>query len=170
MAKALEIFFVFNYTFDFSNFIDLLGIIVNSALAFWIVRTIQNKLTNKRVLKDHFISEIKEIRSEYNEYIKNIYNGSVVPQEALRWFKLQNIKKIHLMEDVTNIYKISSPQLTTFHTDLRELVTNSPEFSNNYRSNLPVSFSTATKRELDRIQLTYNGIFNKLIIKVNDSN
>ncbi|MDR2684961.1 MAG: hypothetical protein LBB53_06235 [Prevotellaceae bacterium] len=37
--------------FDISDYISIVGIVVNSILAVWIVRTIQNKLTNKRVLK-----------------------------------------------------------------------------------------------------------------------
>lgn len=169
MAKTLGIVFIFNYTFDFSDIISALGIIVNSILAIWIVKTIQNKLTNKRVLKDHFISEIKDIRNEYNQYIKNIEKGNIKPQESPRWFKLQNIKLDHLMNHINEIYNIPFPQLITFHSELRELITNSSELISNYRNNTPVTFSTTTIRKLDRIQSKYIGIYNKLIIKINDS-
>lgn len=169
MGEALKIVFVFNYNFDFSNFIDFLAIVVNSILAIWIVKTIQNKLTNKRVLKDHFISEIKDVRTEYNDYMKDIYADRIVPQETLRWFKLLNVKRIHLMSDITSIYKVTFLEWNNFHTDLRELVTNCPEFNANFRSNSAITFSLATKRKLDIIQRQYNGIFNKLIIGINDA-
>lgn len=170
MGDALRFIFSFNFTLDFSNFIDILGIIVNSLLALWIVQTIQNKLANKRVLKDHFISEVKDIRTEYNEYIKDIYGERLIPRETLRAFKLLNIKKDNLLSDIADIYKVAEPNLNSFHVDLRELITNSPEYSANFRNNSPVSFSGVTKIKLDRIQVNYNGVFNKLIIKINDAN
>ena len=84
MGDVLKFIFVFNYSLDFSDYIEITGIIVNFFLAIWIVKTIQNKLTNKRVLKDHFISEIKELRVEYNAYIKDCYDGKLIPKETLR--------------------------------------------------------------------------------------
>ncbi|SHG37471.1 hypothetical protein SAMN05443549_103432 [Flavobacterium fluvii] len=169
MGDALKIFVVFNCSLDFSDCIEIFGIIVNFFLAIWIVRTIQNKLNNKRVLKDHFISEIKELRIEYNDYIKNCYAGNLIPQDTLRWFKLINIKTIHLMGEISNLYKVNCPELNSFHNDLRDIITNAPEYSTNFRRNNPVAFSSITKRQIDLIQLTHYGLFNKLIRLVNDA-
>jgi len=170
MGNALKFVFVFNYSLDFSDFIEVIGILVNFCLAIWIVKTIQNKLTNKRVLKDHFISEIKDLRVDYNEYIKNCYSGNLIPQDTLRWFKLINIKTIHLMNDVTDLYNVTSPELNSFHNDLRDIITNAPEYSANFRLNSPVVFTSATKRRIDLIQLNHYGLFNKLVRLVNDCN
>jgi hypothetical protein len=38
-----------------SDWISIITLIVNSGLAIWIVSTIQRKMNNRRVLKDHFI-------------------------------------------------------------------------------------------------------------------
>ena len=57
-----------------SDWISIIGIIINSSLSIWLVITIQNRLTNKRVLKDHFITEIKDIRSEYKIFLNNLYS------------------------------------------------------------------------------------------------
>jgi hypothetical protein len=170
MDDVLKFFVVLKFSLEFSDYIEIFGIIVNFILAIWIVQTIQNKLTNKRVLKDHFICEIKELRLEYNDYIKNCYAGNLIPQETLRWFKLINIKTIHLMNDVQDLYKVSCPELTSFHNDLRDIITNSTEYSTNFRPNTPVVFSSITKRQMDLIQLTHYGLFNKLVRLVNDAN
>lgn len=170
MGDILKFIFVFKYSLDFSDFIDVFGIIVNFFLAIWIVKTIQNKLTNKRVLKDHFISEIKELRVDYNLFIKDCYDGNLIPKDTLRWFKLRNIKNTHLMNDVNELYNISSDDLNSFQSDLSDLITNSIEYSSNYRSNHVVIFKASTKRELDLIQARYYGLFNKIIRSVNDSN
>lgn len=170
MDDLLNFFILFKISLDFSDFIEIAGIVVNFFLAIWIVKTIQNKLTNKRVLKDHFICEIKELRVEYSEYIKKCYAGNLVPQDTLRWFKIVNIKATHLMNDVEELYKINCPELTLFHNDLRDAITNSNEYSQNFRANNPVSFNARTKRTIDLIQLAHYGLFNKLVRHVNDSN
>ena len=169
MGTSIDFNFLFNFNLDFSDFIEILSICVNAALGFWIVRTIQNKLTNQRVLKDHFISEIKDLRAEYNEFIKKMYSGLVEPQETLRWFKIASIKKNHLLTDIRDIYTTGDDKLDEFHNKLHDIVINSNEFIMNYRANSPISSSRITHRKLDNIQATYNGIFNKLIIMVNDS-
>ena len=60
-----------------ADWIALFGVLVNAGLAYWIVRTIQNNLTNKRVLKDHFINEIKEIRNDYKTCLNNLYSNKL---------------------------------------------------------------------------------------------
>lgn len=169
MGKALDFFFVFNWTFNFADLISLFGIIINSALAIWIVKTIQNKLANKRVLKDHFIAELKDLRIEYLDFIKVIHEGNLLPKLALRKFKSLEIKKKHLFENLLEIYNIDAERLDNFHFELRELITNSTEYSRNFRTNNPVIFTPQTIRTLDRIQMNYDGTFNSLIIKINDS-
>lgn len=171
MGDALKFFVVFNCSLDFSDCIEIFGIIVNFFLAIWIVKTIQNKLTNKRVLKDHFICEIKELRAEYIEYIKNCYAGTIVPQDTLRWFKLINMKKNHLINDVRELYHVSCPELNSFHNDLHDIITNSPEYSANFRMNNTVVLSSSTKRRIDLIQIrhSHNSLFNKFVRLVNDA-
>lgn len=168
MGTAIDFNFLFNFNLDFSDFIEILSIGVNAILGFWIVRTIQNKLTNQRVLKDHFISEIKDLRAEYNEFVKRMYNGLIEPQETLRWFKIASIKKNHLLSDIRDIYTTSDDKLDEFHNKLHDIVINSNEFIMNYRTNSPIRSSPITQRKLDNLQTAYNGIFNKLIIIVNN--
>lgn len=170
MGDGLKFYFVFNYSLDFSDYIEIFGIVVNSFLAIWIVKTIQSKLTNKRVLKDHFISEIIELRIDYNSYIKDCFDKKVLPKDIPRKFKLIHTKKTHLMKDVMELYKISCPDLDIYHDELREIITNSSEYNANYRSNTPVAFTHNTKRQIELIQSTHYGLFNKLIRFVNDSN
>lgn len=168
MGKALDFIFSFNFTFDFSNIIDIVGLFVNSFLAFWIVNTIQKKMADKRVLKDHFINEIKDLRSEYNDYLRKLSYMVISPKETPRFFKYLDIKKNHLLNDLDSIYCVNNDKLNSFHSELRELITNCEEFIDNYRDNKEFALKSNTKAKLDRIQIKYNGIFNELIISVND--
>lgn len=170
ISSGVNIFFNFNFDISFSELIDILSIVVNSFLAIWIVKTIQNKLNNKRVLKDHFISEIKDLRSEYNDYLRKLSYMAISPKGTPRFFKYLDIKKNHLLNDLGSIYCVKNDKLNLFHSELRELITNCEEFTENYREDNEFSLRSKTKAKLDRIQIKYNGIFNELIISVNDCN
>ena len=155
-----------------SNWISLLGIAVNSVLAYWIVRTIQNKLTNKRVLKDHFILEVKEIRSEYKTCLSNLYNNKAHPENVIPWFKLMNIKVADLMKLISKKYHVQENILLPYQNELRELITNNDDFTHQFeekkQKNLPVEFSDNSRHTFIKFQQKHNHIFNDIIVLIND--
>ncbi len=151
-----------------ADWIALFGVAVNAGLAYWIVRTIQNKLTNKRVLKDHFISEMKDIRTEYKNCLNNLYSNNTNPQRIIPWFKLMNIRVNDLMILINQKYKIDIKKLEPYQNELRELITNNNDFINQFRND-KVVFSEASRSELIKFQQTHNKLFNEIIIAINDS-
>lgn len=155
-----------------TDWIALIGVAVNAILAYWIVRTIQNKLTNRRVLKDHFINEVKEIRSEYKICLTNLYNNKTHPENVIPWFKLMNIKVSDLMKLIHTKYKIPVNSLLPYQNDLRELVTNNDEFNHQFKekkeANKPVEFSDNSRHSLIKFQQEHNHIFNDIIVAIND--
>lgn len=154
-------------SFDTSNWIDIIGIVVNAGLAYWVVRTIQNKLTNKRVLKDHFINEIKDIRTEYKNCLTNLYSNNTHPQRIIPWFKLMNIRVNDLMILINQKYKIDLKKLEPYQNELRELVTNNNDFIGQFKKE-KITFSEASRSELIKFQQTHNKLFNEIIIDIND--
>lgn len=155
-------------SFNIANWIDLIGIIVNAGLAYWVVRTIQNKLTNKRVLKDHFINEIKDIRTEYKNCLNNLYSNKSHPQRIIPWFKLMNIRVSDLLMLINQKYKINLKTLDPYQNELRELVTNNQDFIHQFKKD-KITFSETSRSELLKFQQTHNKLFNEIIIDINDS-
>ena len=155
-----------------SNWISLIGILINSILAYWIVKTIQNKLTNKRVLKDHFILEVKEIRAEYLICLTNLCNNNTHPENVIPWFKLMNTKVKDLMKHISKKYRVSETVLLPYQNELRELITNNDDFTNQFKDkkdkNLPVEFSDNSRHTFIKFQQEHNHIFNDIIVLIND--
>lgn len=158
----------FTTKFEPADWIALLGILINSALAYWIVKTIQNRLTNKRVLKDHFINEIKDIRSDYKTCFNNLYSNSTNPKRIIPWFKLMNIRVDDLMTFVNSKYNINKKFLEPYQIEFRELITNNADFISHF-NNDKVVFSETSRMQLIRFQQTYGKLFNSLIIAINDA-
>lgn len=155
-------------TLEANDWISIAGIVVNSVLAVWIVRTIQNKLTNKRVLKDHFIMEIKEIRIEYKCFLNNLYSSKTVAKSIIPWFKLMNIKVNDIMDLINEKYNIDKAILNPYQNDLRELITENKDFIMNFESKDAIDFSEVSKTQFIKFQQDNNYLFNKIIVKIND--
>ena len=151
-----------------ADWIALFGVVVNSGLAYWIVRTIQNKLMNKRVLKDHFINEIKEIRDEYKTCLNNLYSNNTHPQRVIPWFKLMNIKVDDIMTIVHTKYFINKDKLKPYQIELQELITNNEDFMSQYNKE-KVVFSQTSRTQLMKFQQSHNQLFNQIIIIINDA-
>lgn len=151
-----------------TDWIAILGVAVNAGLAYWIVRTIQNKLTNKRVLKDHFINEIKEIRNDYKTCLNNLYSNNTHPHRIIPWFKLMNIKVDDLMTIVYTKYKIDKSKLKPYQIDLPDLITNNDDFMAQYNTD-KVIFTESSRSQLIKFQQSHTQLFNAIIIAINDA-
>jgi len=152
-----------------AEWVSLIGIIVNSLLAYWIVKTIQNRLTNKRVLKDHFINEIKDKRNEFKSYLNKLYSNQITGKKAIPWFKLMYIKVDDIMSLIDLKYKINKQLLNPYQIELRELITENSDFINQFQSDTPIQFSEESKSKFIIFQQKHNHLFNEIIIRINDS-
>ncbi len=148
--------------------ISVVGLIINSILAIWIVKILQNNLANKRYLKDYLIEEIKDIRLEYRRFLNDLNSGKLKPKNILPWFKLMNIKVQDIMEIISKKYKIDKDSLKSYQIELRELVTEFKEFNSNYKENKFVKLNDSTLKELIRFQQENNSVFNSIIMKINE--
>ena len=150
-----------------SDWISIIGIIINSSLSIWLVITIQNRLTNQRVLKDHFITEIKDIRSEYKIFLNNLYSNNTRVKSVIPWFKLMNIKVIDIMRTINEIYKIDENILNPYQNELRELITENEDFISSFNLEQNIIFSDNSKTKIIEFQQKNNSLFNRLIIEIN---
>lgn len=152
-----------------ADWINIVSVIVNICIAIWITHVLQNKFTNNRTLKDHFINEIKDVRAEYKGFLNRLYSNSTNPKELLPWFKLMNIRVKDLVMLMNNRYEVAEDFLNPYQNDLRELITESDDFNRCYRDRQLI-LTENLKRDLMRFQQEHQRLFNELIIKINDSN
>jgi len=151
-----------------SDIIAIIGVIVNSFLAIWIVITLQNNLANKRYLKDHLIQEVKDLRGEYKKFLNELYQGKLRPKQILPWFKLMNIKTQDVMEIVNQKYGLDKDILRNYQIELRNIVTEQEEFNENFKENNCFPLKESSLKEILQFQQNNNSKFNKLIIEIND--
>ena len=154
--------------FDTGNYIDIIAIIVNVLLTIWIVFVFQDRSNNKRILKDLYINEIKELKNDYKIYLTNLYNCKVSPKNIIPWFKLMNIKVTDIMEEINCIYKIDKNILYPYQNELRDLLTDNEDFNNQFNDE-KLNLSSNSKNSLIKFQQEKNKLFNQIILKINNS-
>lgn len=149
--------------------ISIIAILVNLGLTVWIVKVIQRQLTDKRTLKNHFITEVIEIRSIYRDKLSDLYAGKSYAKSLISWFKLMNIKINDLMLLINKIYDIDIGILKPYRSELRLLITEMKEFTEGYEFDKPIKFSSHSKQQILKFQDRHNNIFNNLIVQINDA-
>lgn len=154
---------------DISNCIEIIGIIVNAILAFWVVNELQKKIDNQRTLKNHFISEVKEIQKDYQKYLSKLYNGKMTPKKTLAWFKLMNIKINNLIELIHSIYGIDDKILHPYQVKLRELITENDDYINKFKEDNTISLSDKSKNSIMNFHDKNRIIFSRLIVTINNA-
>lgn len=151
-----------------SDWVQIASIVVNVGLTIWIVIILQNKLTNRRSLKDYVIEEIKGFRQEYRTFFNNLCSNKVQAQTVLAWFKLMNIKITDLMDIVDKQYNIDKNTLAPFQNELRDLITENEDFIRCFQSK-SIEFSTTSQSSIIKFQQDNSHLFNKIIVLINEA-
>lgn len=151
-----------------SEWISVITLLVNSILAIWIARTIQNSFTNKRILKDHFINEVKDIRNDYSIWLNDLSSNKINPKLVTPWFKLMSIRIKDLMLIISNKYDIDKNLLNPYQNDLRELITDNEDYIKQYQKNELLILTEASQKLIIKFQQENNLVFNKIIVAIND--
>jgi hypothetical protein len=95
-----------NCNLSTSDIINLIGLIIHSTLAVYIVIILQKNLANKRHLKDFLISEIKNLRIEYKKFFNELCSGNLRAKKIIPWLKLLNIKSYNTLKIIKKKYKV----------------------------------------------------------------
>lgn len=154
---------------EISDWISISAIVVNSGLAVWLVITLQSKLTNNRVLKDHLINEVLEVRSIIQNKIEKIHASKETPRHLISWFKLMNVKQENLMRLINSKYGIDKDLLKPFQVELRVIITEDEGYIASFRDNKKIELTASTKERVIIFLQKNTHLFTNVIVKINDA-
>ena len=149
-------------------FLSLLGIIVSALIAVWVVKVIQNRLTDTRVIKDYFIDEIRDIRNQYRSFINELMKGAVETRTIVSTCKLLNIRTSDLMQSACSKFKLEEKAFSDYHYDLLSFITDCDSVITSYKNDEKAVLTQVEKVELISIQQKYAHLFNDVILRIND--
>ncbi len=156
---------------DISDWISIIGIIVNALITLYIVDSVQRKLNNNRILTDHFIAEIKILRDDYRLFFKELEANTIQTSKILTWFKSMSIKTNDLLEIIhSKNSRIDKDVFLTYNNELRDLITDHPDYTKSFQSNKILVVSECLGIKLLQFKQQRDNIFNKTIVIINDAN
>lgn len=157
-----------DFEFDFSNIIDIVSLLVNTILAIYIVNNVQKNQNNERVIKDHFINEVKLVKDQYAVFYKDVIYGRLTAKQMLEWFKLMNIKILEISKMLNEQYKIADNIFNPYIIDLPQLITDDACYISQFRSN-SFTIDVQLKRKIFDFHSRNLQIFNKCILLINNN-
>ena len=137
-------------------------------LAFYIIENVQEKAGNKRIQKDHYLEEIKEIKQDYKLFVNNLTSDSLKANEVMIWFKSFNIKSNDLLEELNDLYSIKINILKPIQIDLRELIDELPDYIENFSKKTNWVLSPDSKNKIFEFQKNKIRIFNEIMLSINN--
>ncbi len=163
--------YIFNMCFcgiDMSNIIDVASIIVNILLTYYIVNTLQEKVGNKRIQKNYYLDETREIQKEYKTFIAKLTNDSIKASEVMEWFKSFTIKSNDLLEEIGDLYSIDKNSLHPILVNLRKLIDDMPDFQQNFNKKSYWKLAAHSRNQIIEFQKNKNTIFSNILMSINN--
>jgi hypothetical protein len=148
--------------------VNLLGILINGFLAWWIVSNIQKKQNNDRIIKDHFINEVKELRIDCKKFLQKAYNGDCTQNEIITSTRLIGIKSSDILNLLERRLLINHAYLNSYHIELNRILTDDKGFIIANDEKIKVKLSKQGELLLLQFQAQHNSRFNDLILEIND--
>lgn len=131
--------------------VDLLvGLIIGGVLAYFIPK----RLNDSRSLKDFYISEISDVKVEFNELCKQISIGKMNAVAMKETFKQLSIRLNDIQYSINRNLKLNL-NIVTYIESMQSFITSADEINEQYESEYVILEST-TKRELIKKQELFN--------------
>jgi hypothetical protein len=149
--------------------VNVIGIVVSSYLAWWIVYTIQKKIDNQRTYKDYLIEEVKELKKIYIDYLKTLENG-IPPKKIPIWFKSTGYIKNHIVNEINEFVdegELLTSKLNSYHIDLVYLITDHESYKMAYNEDA-FSLKGDLLHKVIEFQGKDKSIFSNLIKAINN--
>lgn len=134
----------------------------------WLAISVQSGFNNRRILKDHFIREVLEIRSDYLDLLRKLQSGEVPAKDVTYYFQQINIRVEALMPLLQAQFALDA-SIRDYHLDLLSGATELAEYAGKFKRNLKVFKSRESRESLQASHARSVKIFTELIVQINDA-
>ncbi|HAC16249.1 MAG TPA: hypothetical protein DCE78_09965 [Bacteroidetes bacterium] len=152
-----------------SDWIQVIGILINVIFGVVIIWLVQSKLENKRVLKDYIIRETIQIRADYCKLIDKVISSQFKPQDLIIEYKLINVNGYNILAVANKKYNTDMTVLIPYQIELLRIICDDENYVKGYKTNNDVQLHPNTSNRIMKFQADNSSIFNDLIVIINDA-
>lgn len=150
-----------------ADFLAILDIIVTVLIGFVITHMVSVRDSRTRAIKDYYIQELADVKSEINDFYSRLYKGELGAQDIIGWYsairnRIDNFDKA--VRKTFRIYEANIAQKVFYNY---KFITNSTDFNVNYNKD-KIKFKTATKIAIGKNQKQLYMLIERTLYDINN--
>lgn len=150
-----------------ADFLAILDIIVTVLIGFVITHMVSVRDSRTRAIKDYYIQELADVKSEINDFYSRLYKGELGAQDIIGWYsairnRIDNFDKA--VRKTFRIYEANIAQKVFYNY---KFITNSTDFNVNYNKD-KIKFKSATKITIGKNQKQLYMLIERTLYDINN--
>ena len=143
----------------------ILSIVVSTFVAYWIVVSIQKRLSNEQSFRTYLTHSVQQVKTNYDNLLQQLINGKTHAQDLKRELGT-NEKQIHeLMRLINTKYsQIDNKYFDAWIVKMRNDVDGLQEYEDSFRTNKLVKLSPEHQKIIAHHKSDLEGKINEFII------
>lgn len=152
---------------ELSDILAIMDIVVTVLIGFVITHMVSVRDSRTRAIKDYFIRELSDIKSEINAFYTNLYKGELDAKEIIGWY-MANRNRIEIFDDsIRKTFRIYESRIGAKLFNNYSFITNSTDYNSNY-SKGKIVFEGTTKRNIGFHQKKLYGLIEQTLYDINN--
>ena len=146
--------------------LTILEIVVTTFVAVWVVRSVQRKLDNERILKDYLANELIDLRSELRAFIEKLISSDIKANSIKREHHLLSIRMKDLLDVMNKKFNIDKKYLKVYRQNLLKIVEEDASYQDYSQKDVMIALSQSTIDKLHDIRTKNDHLFNDILMKL----
>lgn len=163
MAKSLSV-----NQMELSDILAILDILVTVLIGFVITHMVSVRDSRTRAIKDYYIQELSEIKSEINRFYSDIFKNGLSAQEIIAWYTAIRNRIDSFDKAVKKTFKIYEAGIAQKLFYNYKTITNSNVFNANYKRG-KIVFDAPTRVEIGKNQKKLYLLIERTLYDINNA-
>lgn len=146
--------------------VSVVDIGITSFIAIWVVRSIQKKIDNEKVLKEYISKELLLLRSDLRSYIEKIISSKVKPKTIKREHHLLSVRIQDLLSIMNIKYGVDKKYLNVYRLYLMKIIEADKTYEQAYLGDKAVILEQKTVLKLHDLMIKHDHRFNDLLLQI----
>lgn len=146
--------------------IAVINILITAFVAIWVVENVQKKLNDESALKEYFLKELLQLRTDIRKFFDDILANKIDAQTIKREHHVLCMRSIDLLNTMNTKYGIDKNSLSVFGFSLMKIIESDKNYEESFFSKQELPLKQTTVAKLHKIRTENDHLFNDILLKL----
>ena len=152
---------------ELSDLLAILDIVVTIVIGFVITHMVSVRDSRTRAIKDYYIQELADIKSEINKFYASLFKGDLEAKEIIGWYSAIRNRIDSFDQSVRKTFTIYEGSIAKKLFLNYKYITNSNDFNSNYNQG-KIKFRAATKNAIGKNEKQLYTLVERTLYDINN--